>query len=136
MAYTEDIARLLIDTLSRTAGLPTFQLAGHVPNLAFWMGEVRHALAAIEGYPGRFEAMVASQNEFDRNYPDAAGRREHHEYRYEPPRLALSAMQAERLSRELVKAANRLVDRCMKEELIGMTQADDLREAMAHERSE
>jgi hypothetical protein len=130
MSYTEDIVRPLIDTLSKTAGLPTFQLAGHVPNLAFWMAEVRHANSVISGYRKRFEDMVAAQNEFDVNYPDAAKRREHHEYKYEPPRLAVSPALAERLTRELVAAANRVIDRCLKEELIDVVKADDLREAM------
>ncbi len=130
MSYTEDITRPLIETLSKTAGLPTFQLAGHVPNLSFWMAEVRHALDVIDGYPKRFEDMVAAQSEFDANHPDAAKRREHHEYKYDPPRLALTPAQAERLSRELVTVANRVLDRCLKEELIDIVKADDLREAM------
>jgi len=86
------------------------------------MAEVRHALSVIDGYPKRFEDMVASQNEFDANYPDAAKRRENHEYKCDPPRLALTPALAERLSREL--------DRCLKEELIDIVKADDLRQAM------
>ena len=130
MSYTEDIARSLIETLSKTAGLPTFQLAGHVSNLAFWMGEVRHALAVIDGYPRRFEEMVTAQNGFDANNSNAAKRRERHEYDYEPPRLALTPAQAERLCRDLLTVANRVIDRCLKEELIDIVKADDLREAM------
>ena len=130
MSYTEDIARPLIETLSKTAGLPTFQLAGHVPNLAFWMGEVRHALAVIDGYPKRFEAMIAAQNEFDANYPDSAKSRERHEYEYSGQRLAVSPALSERLSREIVSAANRVIDRCLKEELIDISKADDVREIM------
>jgi hypothetical protein len=130
MSYTEDIVRPLIETLSKTAGLPTFQLAGRVPNLPFWMDEARHALAVIDGYPKRFEEMVTAQNEFDANYPDVAKRREHHEYDYAPPRLAFTPAQAERLSRELLTAANRVIDRCLKEELIDIVKADDLRDAM------
>ena len=130
MSYTEDIARPLIETLSKTAGLPTFQLAGHVPNLAFWMSEVRHALAVIEGYPKRFENMVAAQNEFDANYSDAAKGRERHEYEYSGPRLAVSPALSERLSREIVSAVDRLIDRCLKEELFDISKADDLRELM------
>lgn len=130
MSYTEEIARSLIKTLSKTAGLPTFQLAGHVPNLAFWMGEVRHALAVIDGYPKRFADMVAAQKEFDANYPDAARSRERHEYEYSGPRWAVSPALAERLSREIITAANRVIDRCLKEELIDIGKADDLRELM------
>lgn len=128
MSYTEDIARPLIETLSKTAGLPTFQLVGHVPNLAFWMGEVRHALAVIEGYPRRFADMVAAQNEFDANYPDAAKGRDRHEYEYWGPRRAVTPALAERLALGLVGAANRVIDRCLKEQLIDITRADNLRE--------
>lgn len=130
MSYTEDIVRPLIETLSRTAGLPTFQLAGHVPNLTFWVGEVRHALTVIEGYPRRFEAMVAAQNAFDVDHPEDVKRRTQHEYRYEPPRLAVSRALAERLTRELIASTNRLIDRCIKEELIDIVRADDLREGL------
>jgi hypothetical protein len=130
MSYTEDIARPLIETLSKTAGLPTFQLAGHVPNLSFWMGEVRHAIAVIDGYPKRFEDMVSAQNDFDANYPDSAKSRERHEYEYSGPRLAVSPALAERLSREIVSAADRVIHRCLKEELIDISKADDLRELM------
>ena len=128
MSYTEDIARPLIETLSKTAGLPTFQLVGHVPNLAFWMGEVRHVLAVIDGYPKRFEDMVAAQNDFDANCPEAAKSRERHEYEYSGPRRAVRPALADRLSREIVSAADRLVDRCLKEALIDIGKADNLRD--------
>jgi hypothetical protein len=129
MAYTEDIARPLLDTLSRTAGLPTFQLSGHVPNLAFWMTEVRHALSVIDGYSDRHAAMVAAQAEYDQKYPDAAKAREHHDYNYQPPRVAVSPALAESLERALASAAERLIQRCLKEGLIEIVTADDLQAA-------
>jgi hypothetical protein len=128
MSYTEEIARRLIETLSKTAGLPTFQLASHVPNLAFWMAEVKHALDVVDGYPKCFADMVAAQTQFDANYPDGAQSREHHEYNYQPPRLALSPAHSERLKRELVRMANRLIDRCLNEGLLDVMAADDLRQ--------
>jgi hypothetical protein len=131
MSYTESIVRALVETLSKTAGLPAFQLAGHVPNLPFWMGEVRHALATVDGYPKRFEEMVAAQEAWDRDHPDVAKGRQHHDYKYEPPRPAVTLAMAARLSRELTTTANRLVDRCLKEGLIDIGKADDLRAAMA-----
>jgi hypothetical protein len=130
MSYTQDIAQPLIDTLSKTAGLPTFQLAGHVPNLGFWMGEVRHALTVIDGYAKRFQDMISAQNDFDANYPDATKGRERHEYKYSGPRLAVNPALTERLSREIVNAANRVIDRCLREKLIDISKADDLRQLM------
>ncbi|MBC8105377.1 MAG: hypothetical protein H7Z14_02210 [Anaerolineae bacterium] len=78
----------------------------------------------------RGRAYMAAQNAFDLNYPDAAKGREGHEYKYDPPRLAVSPAVAERLSRELTAVAVRVIDRCLKEALIDIAQADDLREAM------
>jgi hypothetical protein len=129
MSYTEEIVRPLIETLSKTAGLPTFQLAGHIPNLAFWMAEARHALDVIDGYPKRYTDMVAAQAQYDIDYPDGAQSRKHHEYDYQPPKLALSPAVRERLKRELLRAANRVIDRCLKEGFLNIELADDLRSA-------
>lgn len=127
MSYTETIVQAVIDTLSRTAGLPTFQFAGHGPNLAFWMEEVRHAKAVLAGYPTRFANMAAAQSDYDADHPESMRQRERHEYDYHPLRPALNPAQAARLLRQLDVAAERLVDRCLREELIDLPQADDLR---------
>ena len=133
MSYTEEIARPLIETLSKTAGLPTFQLAGHVPNLAFWMDEVKHALIVIDGYPTRFVDMVAAQTQFDIDHPDDAQSRKRHEYDYQPPKLALSPAFSERLKRELLNAVALLLNRCLKEELLDIVAADDLRKVLGRD---
>jgi hypothetical protein len=130
MSYTEEIVRPLIETLSKTAGLPTFQLVGHVPNLMFWMGEARHAIQVIDGYADRFSRMATAQAAYQVEHPDEAERRQHHEYKYEPARVAVSPALAQRLRREILTAAERLIARCLKEELIDLVTADDLREAM------
>jgi hypothetical protein len=40
------------------------QLAGQVANLDFWLAQVRHALAAIDGYGVRFVRMEAAQERY------------------------------------------------------------------------
>ncbi len=129
MSYTEDIAQSLIDTLSRTAGLPVFQLAGHVPNLAFWMSEVRHAIGVIDGYPERFANMATAQAAYDASCPDDAQRREFHEHSYQRLGVVVSPAKAENLKHQITAAAERLIKRCLKEELIDFTTADNLRAA-------
>ena len=129
MSYTEDIVRPLNDTLAKTAGLPTFQLAGHVPNLLFWMKEVRHALDVIADYPRRYAKMLEAQAAFDEEHPEGPKSRQKHEYDYQPARLALTPALAMRLSHELIATAERLINRCLKEELIDLVMADDLKEA-------
>ena len=61
MAYVIDIAKALTDTLRVFTSLNAHQLAGHVANLDFWLGEVRHCLQVIDGYGDRFEQLKAAQ---------------------------------------------------------------------------
>jgi hypothetical protein len=61
MAYSSDISRILTEQIAKFATLNRHQLAGHLANLDFWTGEVRHCLAVIDGYGRRFEQMKAAQ---------------------------------------------------------------------------
>lgn len=61
MAYTTDIVKPLTDQLTKFATLNRHQLAGHVANLEFWLGEVRHGLAVIDGYKARFDRLSSAQ---------------------------------------------------------------------------
>ena len=129
VSYSETIVQAAIDTLSRTAGLPAFQLAGHVPNLAFWMAEVRHAEAVLADYKNRFDRIATAQAAYDSNHPDPeAVRRERHDYDYAPLKVTLTPEQTNRLIRQLHAVAERLIKRCLREELIELSAADDLRE--------
>jgi hypothetical protein len=95
------------------------------------MAEIRHAHGVINGYAQRHGAMIAAQAEFDRNYPEQAKQRESHEFDYHPARLAVSPALAARLTRELLTAAERLISRCLKDSLIDIVVADDLRAIFA-----
>jgi len=130
MSYTTTIADALIETLSRISGLPAFQLAGHVPNLDFWMAEVRHVVGVIDGYQERFANMSVAQAAFGADHVNQKEQRERHEHDYQPLTPAISPAAADRLKRRCVQAANRLIDRCLKEELIYIVKADDLRSAI------
>ena len=61
IAYTIKIAATLTQTLASIVTLNPHQLAGHVANLDFWLAEVRHCIAVIDGYRKRFEARKASE---------------------------------------------------------------------------
>lgn len=130
MSYTQTIVEALIDTLTRTAGLPAFQLAGHVPNLDFWMGEVRHTKTVLDEYKNRFDQMVSAQAAYDLHNPDpeAATRRRTHDYDYAPLKVAITPEHTNRFMRQLTAVAERLIERCLQEELIELSKADDLRE--------
>ncbi len=62
MQYSCDIAKLLTAQLEKFVTLNRHQLAGHVPNLDFWLAEVRHCLEVIDGYGPRFERLSGAQN--------------------------------------------------------------------------
>ncbi len=64
MSYTTEIANSLAETLERFATLNKHQLAGHVPNIDFWLEEVRHCLRVIDGHSSRYSAMKAAQTKY------------------------------------------------------------------------
>ncbi|HLN26351.1 MAG TPA: hypothetical protein VK395_01250 [Gemmataceae bacterium] len=47
--------------LAKFATFNPHQFAGQVANLGFWLAEVRHRLAVIDGYAERFERLKAAQ---------------------------------------------------------------------------
>ena len=55
-------------------------------------------------------------------------RRERHDYDYAPLKVTLTPEQTNRLIRQLHAVAERLIKRCLREELIELSAADDLRE--------
>ena len=61
MAYSTDITKTLTGQITKFATLNRHQLAGHVANLDFWVGEVRHCLDVIDGYNRRFKRMKIAQ---------------------------------------------------------------------------
>ena len=57
MAYSLEATDLLTKQIEKFVSLNHHQLIGHLANLEFWTGEVRHALMLIDGYSQRFECM-------------------------------------------------------------------------------
>jgi len=64
MTFSTEMAKLVADQLLRFATLNRHQLAGQVENLDFWLAEVRHALAVIDGHGVRFVRLHAAQDRF------------------------------------------------------------------------
>ena len=61
MSYSENLAKVVANQVARFVTLNRHQLAGHVANLEFWVGQVRHALAVIDGYQERFRRLKGGQ---------------------------------------------------------------------------
>jgi len=64
MSFSTDLASLMANQLSRFVTLNPHQLAGQVENLDFWLGQVRHALEALDGYAVRFVRMEGAQERY------------------------------------------------------------------------
>lgn len=62
MSYSTQRANILTQTLTRLRSLKPYQLAGHVPNLEFWLSEAEGALAALDGYGARFKNMRTARS--------------------------------------------------------------------------
>jgi hypothetical protein len=126
MSYTEDVVELIENQLSSFVSLPTFQLVTHVPNLAFWMREVSHAIAVLDGYQERFENMrhLASQEAI--RYPNEATARELHEHKYNSLKPALTMERANGMRKRLEAKTQTLLRRLLRESLISIEMSDEL----------
>ena len=120
MSFSTDLARLVADQLSRFVTLNRHQLAGQVANLDFWLAEVGHALAVIDGYSGRFQRLKAAQTkhvtdhrtaEFSLDDPCCT-------WRMPTPPRRVPDSELREARQELCDAARRFLLRCHKEGFI------------------
>jgi len=63
-AYSTEIAGILANQLTKFVSLNPHQLAGQIANLDFWLDEVRHSLAVIDGYHHRFKRLNSAQMDY------------------------------------------------------------------------
>jgi hypothetical protein len=132
MSYSTEAADLLTKQLQKFATLNRHQLAGQAANFHFWMAEVQHCLASIDGYERRFNTMSKAQ----RAYVD-----EHQTVEFNigedywkaskasgPRRISDDEMTKARQA--LCDAAHGFLDRCLKEGFIDLTQVDEARDRL------
>ncbi|MBX9625306.1 MAG: hypothetical protein K2X82_15980 [Gemmataceae bacterium] len=114
MSFSTDMAKLVADQLSRFVTLNPHQLAGQVENLDFWLGELRHALAVIDGYGVRFVRLHAAQERYvaahhvTASVVDPCGVTER-----PPPQVRrIPDRELRQARRALVEAATKFLERC------------------------
>lgn len=120
MSFTESLAGVVASQLTRLAALNPHQLAGQVENLDFWLAQVRHALAVIDGYGVRFVRLHAAQERYVAAHgvtisevgPAGVTVRSPRAVRRVPDR------ELRRARRELVESAARFLRRCSTEGLV------------------
>lgn len=120
MSFSTDVAELVAGQLSRFVTLNRHQLAGQIENLDFWMAEVRHALAVIDGYGVRFVRLHAAQERYVATHGvvasevGPAGLTE----RPPPPPRRIPDRELRKARGVLVEAASRFLERCRAEGLL------------------
>lgn len=107
MSFSQSLCVLVADQLERFAKLRNYHLAGHLPNLDFWLSQVRNALAVLDGYGFRFENLKAAQNEYVR---------EHKIMKPGPTRVPSHELNQAR--RRLITATGRFLDCLVREEFM------------------
>jgi hypothetical protein len=130
VSFSTDMAKLVADQLSRFVTLNPHQLAGQVENLDFWLAEVRHALAVIDGYGVRFVRLHAAQERYvavhkiTASVVDPAGVTE----RPPPSVRRISDGELRQARRALVEATSRFLERCR---AVGLVADSVVSEALA-----
>lgn len=124
MAYSSDIANLLTEQLSKFATLNRHQLAGHVANLDFWLDEVAHCLAVIDGYRSRFERMKDAQQRYVADHDTVEFHPETEKWDYAPERTPAAPprpvpnQELGRARSGLCKATHQFLARCREDDFI------------------
>jgi hypothetical protein len=123
VSFSTDLAKLVADQLSRFVTLNPHQLAGQVANLDFWLGQVRHALATIDGYGERFVRMELAQQQYVATHDTTisevgpAGVEIH-----KPPApRRIPDRELRQARRAIVESATRFLERCRAEGLVADT---------------
>src|SRR5947209_2785245 len=115
------MAELVANQLSRFVTLNRHQLAGQVANLDFWLAQVRHALAGIDGYGVRFVRMQDAQKHYVASHgaPEFVhpGAEDNIWPRRPPPPRRVPDRALRQARRTLVEVAGRFLERCRAEGL-------------------
>lgn len=107
----------LITTLEYQTGVQPPELAGYAANVDFWISEVRHRLALIDGYRQRFHLFAEAQAR-------ECGKR--FGARLRPaPNLTESVL--EDLRRRLIRATGKWITHVARHDLLPVELEDDLR---------
>jgi hypothetical protein len=139
MAYSIEIADVVSRTVGKFVTLNSYQLAGHLANLDFWIRQVANALDAIDGYSNRQRTLELAQKRYIsthdtrrfseeqmalyREFPD--------EPAYEPgtvrpDRWRIDSETLKTKRREVVDSFYRFMLRCHKERLVSDDRAKEV----------
>jgi hypothetical protein len=117
VSFSTELAGLVTNQLSRFVTLNRHQLAGQVANLDFWLAQVRHTLAALDGYGVRFVRMEAAQERYVTVHGTTESIQNADEWierKASPPRR-IPDRELRKARRALTDAVSRFLERCRKD---------------------
>jgi hypothetical protein len=132
LSFSSDLAKLVTDQLSRFITLNPHQLAGQVENLDFWLSEVRHAIAAIDGYGVRFVRLHGAQERYIAKHHVATTEMDTDDFvsRKARPVRRIPDRELRMARRALVEATMNFLERCNREGFITADVVTSARDAM------
>jgi hypothetical protein len=124
VSFSTDLAELVAGQLSRFITLNRHQLAGQVANFDFWLEQVRHALAAIDGYGVRFIRMQGAQELYVTAHNTTEFVLDVDQYTERPasPPHRVPDRDLQKARRALIATATQFLERCQRDELISESQ--------------
>lgn len=69
MAYVRDISDSLKRVLEHSVSLAPHRIAGYAANAEFWLTEVEHCFAVLDGYSKRFRGMREATTDYVGDHP-------------------------------------------------------------------
>ena len=69
MAYVRDISDSLTRVFEHGTSLAPHRIAGYAANTEFWLAEVEHCFAVLDGYSKRFRAMRDATARYVSDHP-------------------------------------------------------------------
>jgi hypothetical protein len=122
MSHSTEQAKVFACQLERFITLNPHQLAEQIANLDFWLTEVRHALAVIDGYGVRFVRLHAAQEQYVAKYhitvSDSTAASGGFTPRTPSPVRRVSPRELSSARRALIAATTQFLDRCRVEGLL------------------
>jgi hypothetical protein len=69
MPYVIELADSLARVLNRGAALASHRVAGYAAHAEFWLGEIEHCFAVLDGFEKRFYARRHATNAYAADHP-------------------------------------------------------------------
>jgi len=119
MSYLHELCDALVNVLDHATALHVHRLAGYVANLNFWLEEVDHRLALLNGYAARYASSKQATKEYAKAHPESIQNSSlSHSAPSPPTSPSYSDQELWELRERVLASAGRFLVRCRRESLL------------------